>query len=716
MLRPCIRDTAGIRQRHPGTNCCDRTQSVRIPIEQQQLRPVFNGANQRYDFRNGSAQTIFSFDANNGRMATNLEFLNGADYLVANNSYAFRAASNPNFGLFFNAAGLQYELRNASAHPVMQVGASTGNVAVTGALTVGNSTVTNPGSIRWNGSDLQGYVGEDWVSLSAAGAPGPEGPQGPQGLQGPEGPAGPQGEPGPAGPAGASSLQEAYDGGSEIASTMGTPLTISGNGGLLCTGTFQGFLGIPFEGNGVRMMWYPRKAAFRVGGQGNPGRWDDENIGGWSFAAGGDTQASGDYSVALGNFTTASGFQSTAMGAGTTASGWISTAIGSGTIAPSFAELALGLNNTEYTPLSNSSFNSNDRLLVVGNGTATFNRSNAMVILKNGNMGIGNSIPQNLLHVGTGTGATMRIGSNETITDGGAFFLDVNAALRPNENNSRSLGNSSKRWNTVFATNGTINTSDARDKSDIDELHYGMEAIHKLRPVSYRWNDPSLGRDKKIGLIAQELLEVIPEAVMTHELMADDEDAEPTWKEAERLGVYYSDLIPVLVKGLQEVDKKVDASGNEALRRRVEELERINAEVLAENTAIREQLDAILNRLNTFDSDLQQCCFGQSDMPQGGSNGSGGAIKNELPTLGQNIPNPFRESTVIQYYLPANAGSAIKRVSNLEGKPVKDIQLGDAPGQGQVELHTHGMAAGTYLYTLFVDGQLITTKKMMLTR
>ncbi len=87
----------------------------------------FNGTTQRYDFRNGSGNPIFSFDANNGRMATNLEFLSGADYLVANNSYAFRAASNPNFGLFFNATGLQYELRNASAQSVFAVNATNGN-------------------------------------------------------------------------------------------------------------------------------------------------------------------------------------------------------------------------------------------------------------------------------------------------------------------------------------------------------------------------------------------------------------------------------------------------------------------------------------------------------------------------------------------------------------------------------------------------------------
>jgi hypothetical protein len=87
----------------------------------------------------------------------------------------------------------------------------------------------------------------------------------------------------------------------------------------------------------------------------------------------------------MGSFSTASGLKSTAMGYTTTASGDYSTAMGNNTIAKTFGETAIGLYNTDYTPQSTSSFNSEDRLFVIGNGTSSFSKSNALVMLKNGN-------------------------------------------------------------------------------------------------------------------------------------------------------------------------------------------------------------------------------------------------------------------------------------------------------------------------------------------
>ena len=41
--------------------------------------------------------------------------------------------------------------------------------------------------------------------------------------------------------------------------------------------------------------------------------------------------------------------------------------------------------NTTTTPLSKTTWNNNDRLFVIGNGNSSANRSNALVMLKNGN-------------------------------------------------------------------------------------------------------------------------------------------------------------------------------------------------------------------------------------------------------------------------------------------------------------------------------------------
>lgn len=111
----------------------------------------FNTSDQQYEFRNGSAVPVFAFDAQNGRMKTDLEFHSSSDYLVPNNRYAFRAKSNPNFGLFFNASAQSYQFRNSSASSVFSVSASDGSMNTSGSISA-NGTVSASGgsSNQWN--------------------------------------------------------------------------------------------------------------------------------------------------------------------------------------------------------------------------------------------------------------------------------------------------------------------------------------------------------------------------------------------------------------------------------------------------------------------------------------------------------------------------------------------------------------------------------------
>ena len=97
---------------------------------------------------------------------------------------------------------------------------------------------------------------------------------------------------------------------------------------------------IPTSGAGVRMMWYPAKAAFRAGfARGT--EWDDHNIGFGSIALGDTTTASGPQSAAMGYRATASGYYSTATGS-STASGTTSTALGDGTVATGGSSTSMG--------------------------------------------------------------------------------------------------------------------------------------------------------------------------------------------------------------------------------------------------------------------------------------------------------------------------------------------------------------------------------------
>src|ERR1700733_14570086 len=121
---------------------------------------------------------------------------------------------------------------------------------------------------------------------------------------------------------------------------------------------------------------------------------------------------------------------------------------------------------------------------------------------------------------GSWAGLTV-VGNSQTVSVGGPFF--------PAADNSYTLGKSGLRWSAVWSANGTIQTSDRRLKKDISDIDYGLKKIKNLRPVSFKWRT---GTDNHthLGLIAQEVEEVVPEAVMHGEQPSDP------------LGMNYSEL------------------------------------------------------------------------------------------------------------------------------------------------------------------------------
>lgn len=113
------------------------------------------------------------------------------------------------------------------------------------------------------------------------------------------------------------------------------------------------------------------------------------------------------------------------------------------------------------------------------------------------------------------------------------------------------LGNDFYRWESVYAVNGMINTSDEREKTNIKNIKYGLNDVMKLRPVSFEWKK-NREAGTKLGLIAQELKEVVSEVVVLGDEKLSSDNNETTNSEESRYGVYYSDLIPVLIKAIQE--------------------------------------------------------------------------------------------------------------------------------------------------------------------
>jgi hypothetical protein len=109
---------------------------------------------------------------------------------------------------------------------------------------------------------------------------------------------------------------------------------------------------------------------------------------------------------------------------------------------------------------------------------------------------------------------------------------------------------------TVFATNTTISAiSDARLKENVQDIDVGLSAILSLKPRKFDWKE---GKGKNIkgdrGFIAQEFEQVFPQLV--------DEWKDPAPEGEAPYKSVRQDLIPVLVKAIQELAAEVNALKN----------------------------------------------------------------------------------------------------------------------------------------------------------
>ncbi len=121
------------------------------------------------------------------------------------------------------------------------------------------------------------------------------------------------------------------------------------NDGLMATGNFGSGNSISL-GLGNRMMWYPKKSAFRVGYH----DMTDDMIGIYTFSSGYNTKATGFYSSAINFNTNASGLMSFATGNGSESRGGFSSAFGLQSLAIGAGSVAFGNNTQAFGDFSTS--------------------------------------------------------------------------------------------------------------------------------------------------------------------------------------------------------------------------------------------------------------------------------------------------------------------------------------------------------------------------
>jgi hypothetical protein len=142
--------------------------------------------------------------------------------------------------------------------------------------------------------------------------------------------------------------------------------------------------------------------------------------------------------------------------------------------------------------------------------------------------------------------------------------------------------------------------------------------------------------------------------------------------------VNYTELIPIMIKGMQEMQAKIDEQ-----QRRIEELENRNA---LSNTSTLSSNSTAQATINT--------------------KATGAYLK-------QNAPNPFTQNTIINYFIPQNAAKAFINITDMNGRLIKTFAA-TGKGNGQLMIEGGQLASGTYQYSLIVDGKPVETKKMVM--
>ncbi len=171
-----------------------------------------------------------------------------------------------------------------------------------------------------------------------------------------------------------------------------------------------------------RMYFDKSKGAFRVG-RAFSDQWDDSNTERYTISMGNSNVAKGIYSVAIGDRNTANFDTSIALGDRNLLNSANTYALGSNLLAETPLQASFGAYNTSYTSTAPNSFTEpTNRIFVIGNGTSA-TRSDALVMLRNGNTTLNGQLTIDGDNTGSGTSYTLPAQdgtSNQVMTTDGS--------------------------------------------------------------------------------------------------------------------------------------------------------------------------------------------------------------------------------------------------------------------------------------------------------
>lgn len=156
------------------------------------------------------------------------------------------------------------------------------------------------------------------------------------------------------------------------------------------------------------------------------------------------------------------------------------------------------------------------------------------------------------------------------------------------------------------------------------------------------------------GLDAEELQKIYPDLVL------EGQDG--------YLAVNYVELVPLLIRSIQELKQELDA--------------------------VKGDSKAMTRSVNNESIDFSAAATGN--------------------VLYQNTPNPFKEQTTIRFSLADDVQDASICIFDMTGKMLKKLPI--SSGDSSVSVNGYELGEGMFLYSLIVNGQVIDTKRMVISK
>ena len=218
--------------------------------------------------------------------------------------------------------------------------------------------------------------------------------------------------------------------------------------------------------------------------------------------------------------------------------------------------------------------------------------------------------------------------------------------------NIQSLSNSS--LDNIMSMNVVEYNYDADLLMPIDDSDTASIATRNLQLSAEK---SRIASEKHYGLIAQELQQLYPD------LVKESQDG--------YLTINYLEMVPLLIRSVQELKAEINT------------LQAANAPI-----------HKAQSRTTTTDVT---------------------GLDVVVTTLYQNTPNPFTESTVIRVDVAEGVTTADLYIYNMNGEQISEYPIAER-GATSITIDGGSLNAGMYLYALIADGQVIDTKRMILTK